>query len=695
MRIACVAFTQEGVSLARRVAESLARQEDEVSLCAPSRLAKTANEMQGALRVDELDSLQAWTARAFERSDALLFVCACGIAVRAISPYVHSKFSDPAVVCVDESASFVIPLLSGHVGGANQLARRIADHVGAQAAITTATDVRGVFSVDEWAAEQDLSILDCTVAKEISAALLEGRTVGLSSEFAIDGTPPAGIQVDDKDACELGISVSLDPTRKPFARTLRLVPRTVTVGVGCKRNTPYESIARQVDECLERAHVAAQAVCAIASIEAKANEQGLLELAEQRGWQAHFYSAAELAAVEGTFSSSDFVRKTVGVDNVCERAACANGSTLLTAKCANDGVTVALAYATPTLRFPQFDDTTVEHEPAPRVRSGPRGGLESKPREFAKCLGRTGRDELRARSSRSAVRARGVSPVPSARGGTGLFEHGAFPHPRKDLDVLRGREQGDETTPTRPTSVLRCVGLGPGAGADLTERAREALGTADLIVGYTTYVDLVRDQFPSTEFLSTPMRMETERCEEALRQAASGRRVALVCSGDPGVYGMAGLVLELAQRYPQVQVEIVPGVTAACGGAALLGAPLIHDWCCISLSDLMTPWEDIEARLRAAAQSGMCLCLYNPGSHGRADHLRKACDVLLESCNPQTICGIARNVGRPAQCSQTLTLEELRTTKVDMSCCVFVGNERTRLVGGRMVTPRGYAREEA
>ena len=183
--------------------------------------------------------------------------------------------------------------------------------------------------------------------------------------------------------------------------------------------------------------------------------------------------------------------------------------------------------------------------------------------------------------------------------------------------------------------------------------------------------------------------------EEALRQAASGRRVALVCSGDPGVYGMAGLVLELAQQYPQVQVEIVSGVTAACGGAALLGAPLMHDWCCISLSDLMTPWEHIEARLRAAAQCGLCICLYNPGSRGRTGHLRQACGILLESCDPQTICGIVRNVGRPAQSSQTLTLDELRNTKVDMSCCVFVGNEHTRLVGGRMVTPRGYAREEA
>lgn len=621
MRIACVAFSQEGVTLARRMAQGLAQQGDEVSLCAPSRLAKAANEDHGSPHIDELDSLHAWTANAFEQSDALLFVCACGIAVRAISPHVCDKFSDPAVVCMDEASSFVIPLLSGHVGGANQLARRIARLSGAQAAITTATEVRGVFSVDAWAVEQGLHILDRPVAKEISAALLEGRTVGLLSEFAIEGVPPEGIRASDKGVCDLGISVSLDPARKPFARTLRLVPRTVTIGVGCKRNTPRKAIERLVDKCLAHANVAPQAVRTLASIDAKANEPGLLELAQRRGWQTHFYSAAKLAAVPGTFSSSDFVREVVGVDNVCERAACANGSTLLSAKIAKDGVTVALSCATSKLRFPHVDDMEDGHAP--------------------------GRGELTSSSG--------------------------------DVE----------------SAVLQCVGLGPGAGADLTERACEALRAADLIVGYTTYVDLVRDQFPAAEFLCTPMRMEAQRCEEALRQAASGRRVALVCSGDPGVYGMAGLVLELAQQYPQVQVEIVSGVTAACGGAALLGAPLMHDWCCISLSDLMTPWEHIEARLRAAAQCGLCICLYNPGSRGRTGHLRQACDILLESCDPQTICGIVRNVGRPAQSSQTLTLDELRNTKVDMSCCVFVGNEHTRLVGGRMVTPRGYAREEA
>ena len=240
---------------------------------------------------------------------------------------------------------------------------------------------------------------------------------------------------------------------------------------------------------------------------------------------------------------------------------------------------------------------------------------------------------------------------------------------------------------------LTCVGLGPGGGEDLTARARAALEQAELIVGYTTYVGLVRDEFPQAEFLSTPMRGEVARCRLALEQAVAGRRVAVVCSGDPGVYGMAGLLIELAPEYDGVEVEVIPGVSAANGGAALLGAPLMHDWCSISLSDLLTPWEDIEARLEAAARVGFCVCLYNPASHGRRDHLRRACDVLLRTLGKRTVCGIARNVGRADESWRILSLAELRDATVDMTTCVFVGNERTRVVAGRMVTPRGYERE--
>lgn len=253
--------------------------------------------------------------------------------------------------------------------------------------------------------------------------------------------------------------------------------------------------------------------------------------------------------------------------------------------------------------------------------------------------------------------------------------------------VLQGQGESRETDPNHH---LACVGLGPGAGDDLTLRAHKALAQADLIVGYTTYVNLVRDSYPQAEFVATPMRGEVERCRMALSEAAHGRRVALVCSGDPGVYGMAGLLYELSDEYPSVEIEVVPGVSAANGGAALLGAPLMHDWCSISLSDLLTPWATIEDRLRAAARADFCICLYNPASRGRRDHLRRACEILLEYRDATSVCGIARNVGREGETYEMLTLEGLRTAQVDMRSCVFVGNAQTRVVAGRMVTPRGY-----
>lgn len=243
--------------------------------------------------------------------------------------------------------------------------------------------------------------------------------------------------------------------------------------------------------------------------------------------------------------------------------------------------------------------------------------------------------------------------------------------------------------------TLTCVGLGPGGHDDLTLRAKAALDEAEVIVGYTTYLDLIRDDYPDKELVATGMRGEVERCRQALARAAAGQRVAVVCSGDPGVYGMAGLLLQLAEEYPDVRVEVVPGVTAANGGAALLGAPLMHDWCSISLSDLMTPWERIEARLVAAAEADFCICLYNPASHGRPDHLRRACDILLRHRPGDTVCGIARCISRDGERTELLTLRELRDASVDMLTSVFVGNSQTQVLAGRMVTPRGYLSREA
>ncbi len=237
---------------------------------------------------------------------------------------------------------------------------------------------------------------------------------------------------------------------------------------------------------------------------------------------------------------------------------------------------------------------------------------------------------------------------------------------------------------------LYVVGIGSGRENHLTLEAKAALSAADLICGYTGYVALIAPLFPEKETYATGMTRELERCRYALEQAQSGRTVALVCSGDAGVYGMAAPVLELLPDCGGVEVEIVAGVTAALSGAALLGAPLGHDFCVISLSDLLTPWEVIERRLRCAAEGGFAIALYNPASKKRADHLRRACDVLLETLDGGTLCGIARNIGRAGESAVILTLAELRETAVDMFTTVFVGSPATKRVGDCLVTPRGY-----
>lgn len=241
---------------------------------------------------------------------------------------------------------------------------------------------------------------------------------------------------------------------------------------------------------------------------------------------------------------------------------------------------------------------------------------------------------------------------------------------------------------------LSIVGIGPGGGLDLTGRAARALEAADAFAGYTVYINLLQDQYPEKERITTLMRQEEDRCRMALELANQGRHIAMICSGDPGIYGMAGLCYELAEAYPEVELEVIPGVTAATGGAALLGAPLMHDFAVISLSDLMTPWEKIEKRLQAAAGADFVVCLYNPSSKKRRDYLRRACDIFLKERSPETPCGLARSIGREGEYTEILTLDALRDTQADMFTTVYIGNSQTKVINGKLVTPRGYLQRE-
>ena len=239
-------------------------------------------------------------------------------------------------------------------------------------------------------------------------------------------------------------------------------------------------------------------------------------------------------------------------------------------------------------------------------------------------------------------------------------------------------------------SKLTVVGIGPGDYDNMTVGADRALQCCDVIIGYHVYVDPVKQRYPGKECLTTPITQEVKRCQMALDIAREGKNVAMVCSGDSGIYGMAALIYELRGESPAPEIQVIPGLTAACSGAALLGAPLTHDFAVISLSDRLTPWEKIEIRLENAALADLSIVIYNPASHGRPDYLRRACDILLRHLPGDRVCGIASRIGRDGESIRLLTLAELGTAPVDMFCTVFIGNSMTKSIGEKMVTPRGY-----
>lgn len=314
MSIACLAFTEKGLALARQLARELGGT---------------------AARSGQPLALHPWTEAHFHRDRALIYVGAMGIAVRAIAPYLQSKATDPAVVVVDECARFAIPLLSGHLGGANDLARRVAAICGAIPVITTATDANGIFAVDEWARCQQCEVLHTPCIRRVSGALLAGQSVRIKSEFPIEGVPPQNVQIVEDGTYDVYVGFARQPES-----VLWLVPQTAVLGVGCRKGTSCEAL----ENAFADLGLIPQAIYAAASIDLKAQESGLLAFCCKHDWMLRTYSAAELAQAEGTFSASAFVEKTTGVDNVCERAAVlCSGGALIRKKMAGGGVTLAAA----------------------------------------------------------------------------------------------------------------------------------------------------------------------------------------------------------------------------------------------------------------------------------------------------------------------------------------------------------------
>lgn len=346
MKVALISFTRQGAVTCGNIQTGLTAAGYECAAYGKDPFAGEA----GILSLES--SLADWTAEAFPNNDALVFVGACGIAVRAAAPHLRDKTVDPAVVVVDETGKYAISLLSGHLGGANDLAAEIAELIGAEPVITTATDLNQKFAVDDWAKSNGLQIGDMKLAKEISAAVLRGEAVSVSSDFPIEGDPPEELTYASDG--RIGFYISLRDGGGPFEKTLRLIPKTVSVGIGCRKGIPFEAVEELFEKILKEQNISAKAVERICSIDIKKEEAALKQLAEKLGVPLVVFSAEELEKADGEFTPSKFVNRITGVDNVCERAA-ALGSRgeLIVRKQALNGVTMAIAVREEGYRWKQ------------------------------------------------------------------------------------------------------------------------------------------------------------------------------------------------------------------------------------------------------------------------------------------------------------------------------------------------------
>ncbi|MBR0481561.1 MAG: cobalt-precorrin 5A hydrolase [Firmicutes bacterium] len=332
-KVRLAAYSLTGLHTAEKIAKVLEKKGLECSCFAPEKYCEA-----GALPIK--GGAIAWAKEGFEEADALIFCCASGIAVRAIAPWVKSKTTDPAVIVTDELANFVIPLLSGHIGGANELASYIADELGSTPVVTTATDIHGLFAVDVFATKNHLKIKSMKLAKDVSAELLSGEPIGFKSDCPYEGKLPKGLTEGDAD---LGICISKDPDKKPFPRTLKLVPQIYTAGIGCRKDKDPGELEEFFLRKLSENGITVDELRCIASIDLKKDEEGLKSLSKKYKIPFVCFTADELMKAEGEFSSSAFVANTTGVDCVCERAAAVSGAKeIIVKKQAENGMTFAL-----------------------------------------------------------------------------------------------------------------------------------------------------------------------------------------------------------------------------------------------------------------------------------------------------------------------------------------------------------------
>lgn len=543
------------------------------------------------------------------RFDAHIFIGAVGIAVRAIAPLLRDKIDDPAVLACPENGGCVISLTSGHLGGANRLARRVARITGGRAVISTATDVTGLPAFDEVVARERARILNAENIRAFNAALLAGESVAFCGprgvfERHFAATEQVVFVRTPEDVAEKYAVLWDAVGRLPEGvQSLEVSGRAFVLGVGCRRGVDPQKMFLAVASFLSKAGLSKEQIASIASCDLKADEPAVLELGS--AWQVPvtFYSVRELDAVPVP-TPSEQVRAKIGTASVCE-AAC-----LLSAG-RGDSARARL-YASKT----SFGDVTLALARLPHQRA--------------------------------------------AQGGRG--------------EVV-------------------VVGLGSGAPGQLTPDVAEEIRLCDTLVGYSRYVDFIRDRLAGKNVIRTGMKGEVERCRAALEAASAGRSVCMVCSGDPGILAMAGLAYELRfcePRFADVPIRVLPGITAATIAAASLGAPLQNGFSLVSLSDLLVPADEVRRNLLAVARSVLPVALYNPAGHKRRALLEAALEIFRQQRGAEVLCAFVKNAGRPEETKWTGKLCDLPLDEVDMSTLVFIGGPRTRLRSGVLYETRGY-----
>jgi cobalt-precorrin 5A hydrolase/precorrin-3B C17-methyltransferase len=570
--------------------------------------------------------------------EAFVFIMASGIVVRTIAPLLKDKKTDPAVLVLDETGKYVVSLVGGHLGGANELAKELAGFLGGEAVITTASDVNQLPAIDLWARDHDLIIEDWGLLPQLGTRLVNSGALRVYSDISIE-LPEEFLRVADPHYADIIITNRKDVYSNAapgieggevcstgackVKSQLYLRPRNLVIGIGCNSGTLCDEIENVVQGALEGHNLSFLSVEAVATIDLKGKEPGLREFVEKNNFVLRIFTPDELNRVEG-IEKSDLVFKATGAHGVAEPASLLAAGTdrLLVSKQKKGNVTVAIA--------------------------------------------------------------------------------------EKKLEVRSQKSEGK--------SKIYIVGTGPGSLEHITPAARDAIKNSDVIVGYGTYLEFIKELLKDKEVVSTGMTQEVDRCSKAIELARNGKTVAVISGGDPGVYAMAGLVYELLKsqesevrsqksevgktlplapgpRTLDVSVEVIPGISALNAAASRLGAPLMHDFACISLSDRLTPWEMIEKRLEAASSADFVIVLYNPRSKGRAEHINKARDIILKHRKPGTAVGIVKGAMREHETVIVTDLKNMKDSDIDMQTTVIIGNSKTFVWNDLMITPRGYEKK--